>query len=379
MDGTRLPGAFPEERVRAIRPETALDPSHWLAAWRAREGGPEAVLGVCRRGTYRFIGSATEALYLALATARGSVRLLPDYLCPQLTRDLMATGDEVHFYPVDERLRPDWSWIASFRPGVVKKVLVVHYYGVVQTIPDVLCERDDLVFVEDAAHALWSEGVGQQGAMTAFSFRKFMPVSDGGALLARDAAVHAGFGLAAPGWRPYVSALYLTLGWLEGRCAPWLRTRLLAQPALTRAWEDSSGGRVRPRALSPLGRRLAAAARPAEWARIRREHYARYERLLPADDERLCRLYPSLPPGAVPYAFPVLLARRDDVRHLLLRAGVQARTSWDRIVQGGRAASAVAARILLLPLHQGLTTGDVERVALALRTIVGERHGATHH
>src|SRR5207244_2460033 len=97
--------------------------------------------------------------------------------CPGLTRRLGSAGGETRLYPVDQCLRPDWGWLESFRPGVVKRVVVVHYYGIVQTIPHHLRARDDLVFIEDAAHALWSEGVGSQGTMTAFSLRKFMPVS----------------------------------------------------------------------------------------------------------------------------------------------------------------------------------------------------------
>jgi dTDP-4-amino-4,6-dideoxygalactose transaminase len=365
--------------MRAIRPDTALGPSDWMAAWRARDGGPETALGGRRAGACRFVGSGSEALALALAAAPGALTLLPDYLCPQLTRSLMATGDAVHFFPVDGRLCPEWDWIAAFRPGVPKKVVVVHYYGVVQAIPEALRARDDLTFVEDAAHALWSEGVGRQGTMTAFSFRKFMPVPDGGALLARDDVALAPSQLATAGWRPFASALYLTASWLEARCVPSLRSRLLASQGLAHVWEDASGGPVLPRALSPLGRRLAAAARPDAWARARREHYAAYERLLPADDERLQRLFPVLPAGAVPYGFPVLLARREPVRKRLLRVGVQTRSSWDRLVQGGPDATAVASRILLLPLHQGLDARDVERVALSLRALLEEKDGAAHH
>jgi dTDP-4-amino-4,6-dideoxygalactose transaminase len=366
--------------VRAIRPDASLDPARWLAAWRARRAGPEAALGIAPAGdACRFVGSATEALSLAIDAAPGGLTLLPDYLCPLLTRSLMACGDEIQTFPVDERLHPDWEWIAGFRPGVPKKVVVVHYYGIVQTIPEALRARDDLTFIEDAAHALWSAGVGDQGRMTAFSFRKFMPVSDGGALVAREPTERADPALTGAGWRPYASAAYLTLSWLESRCMPWLRARMLERPALAHAWEDTTDRPVQPRALSPLGRRLAAAARPGTWAARRRAHWAAYDGLLPADDERLRRVFPTLPSGAVPYGFPVLVSERERVRRHLLRAGVQARSSWDRLVQGGPAARAIASSILLLPLHQGLDANDIERVAATVAVALDEAHAPTHH
>lgn len=102
------------------------------------------------------------------------------------------------------------------------------------------------------------------------------------------------------------------------------------------------------------------------WAAARVAHARRWNALLPPDSPRLARLFPTWPDGAVPYAFPVLVAARDAVRVALLRRGIQTRTSWDRLVAPGAGARAIADRILLLPVHQDLDAGDVERTAAAL-------------
>ncbi len=359
--------------MRFIGAEASLKIKALAASWRQSEGW---ALPVPAGKSAIFVDSGTSALVLAVQLAARPVLLLPDFYCPTLTMRLQGLGADCLFYPVSEQLEPDWSWIASCRPGAPKTLVLYHYYGVLQAVPPGIVEHQELKIVEDAAHALWTEGVGRSGAAIAYSFRKMLPVPDGGVLIVDD-SWPAAPALPGAGFMPYMRAAYLAASVVERRWFPSFRGWLLRRGELVRAWETTgcAGGEIR--AMSSMSRRLTGGVSASLVAAARRAHYARYERLLPADSDCIRRLFPPLAPGTVPFAFPILVKKRDAVIARLLDSGVRARAIWSWLIAGGPAAQRLSEQILLLPVHEELRSDEVDWAAQAVDHAVRHCHGVT--
>lgn len=81
--------------------------------------------------------------------------------------------------------------------------------------------------------------------------------------------------------------------------------------------------------------------------------------------------FQTLPDGVCPIGFPVLVENRDEVRHMLYRAGIALRTYWDVLPHeidkdSFPEATYMRDRILVLPVHQSLGTGHFDAVLEAL-------------
>jgi perosamine synthetase len=134
---------------------------------------------------------ARNALYYslkALGISRGAQVLLPAYLCKAAVEPFEAFGAKVQFYGVDRRCQPDFSEIEAKISPRTEAVLAVHYFGFPQRMSDfrAICDRNRLALIEDCAHVLkgCSDGqpLGTFGDASVFSWRKFLPVYDGGEL-----------------------------------------------------------------------------------------------------------------------------------------------------------------------------------------------------
>ena len=136
---------------------------------------------------------ARNALHLglrSLGVAPGSRVLVPAYICRSVPEAVLAHGAEVEFYRVDEECRLDLDDLAGRIRPPVSGVIAVHYFGLPQ--PDMqalrtLCDERKVVLIEDCAHVLpVHAGPGHPGFIghaSVFSWRKFLPVFDGGTLV----------------------------------------------------------------------------------------------------------------------------------------------------------------------------------------------------
>jgi dTDP-4-amino-4,6-dideoxygalactose transaminase len=119
-----------------------------------------------------------------------------------------------------------------------------------------------------------------------------------------------------------------------------------------------------------------------DWNEARRDHAARYDELLPAEATPLVQR-PDSP--CVYHLYPVRFADRDAIARKLHGMGVQTGVHYAPAIHGHPAwadlpprhgelpnAEAWAAEELSLPMHPDLEPDEIERVADAVRTAVGE-------
>ena len=148
-------------------------------------------------GSWRFFW-ARNAIYWALKALKVSPKahvLLPAYLCKAAVEPFREYGSEVEFYGVNRRCEPDFREIESKIGKSTEVVMAVHYFGFPQDLRQFreLCDRHGLMLLEDCAHALPRRAndtpIGRYGDASVFSWRKFLPVHDGGELRLKNNSI----------------------------------------------------------------------------------------------------------------------------------------------------------------------------------------------
>ena len=155
---------------------------------------PRRVNSPATRGHTRkyFFFHARNAIYHGLRALRlspGDVVLLPSFLCSAAIGPVLAFGARVEFYRIDHDCQPDFTDLERRVRPETRAVLAVHYFGFPCEIGKFrkLCDKHGLFLVEDCAHVLQGEiggrAIGTYGDIGVFSWRKFLPLFDGGELV----------------------------------------------------------------------------------------------------------------------------------------------------------------------------------------------------
>lgn len=378
MDGVRS-FAVPKEPVPRLRT------LRWAAA--QPDGAVRHRCFLARNGIYHGIG--------ALGLRPGDRVLVPAYICRAAVDPIVARGIDVDFYRVGPACEVDFADITSRLGPNTRALLIVHYFGFPQDMQAVtaFCRRNGLYLIEDCAHvfgALPHLELGKYGDISVFSWRKFLPVYDGGDLLVKTPVAFT------PRWD--AEGVLFTMKVAKNLFDQWATRHVWLAPmekairvakraVLARA--AASSGATAAFAADPgsldFDRRLAALpmSRLSRWllrhsdpewvAARRRDNYRKLADGLKSLNAR--SLVPELPEGVCPWIYPVLAARPN--AHLeLRRRGIPAVT-WG----GVRPAALIAVEhpeaerlydhLLFLPVHQDLDAEAIERTADAMRAVVG--------
>ncbi|MEU6647382.1 DegT/DnrJ/EryC1/StrS family aminotransferase [Saccharomonospora sp. NPDC046836] len=328
------------------------------------------------------VDNCTEATFLAVQLAGlgpGCDVVMPTVAFVSAANAVAAHGARPVFCDVDPRtLNPTAEHVEAALTPATKAVLVLHYGGhpgQIDRIAD-LCAERGVVLIEDAANAVAStiggRACGTFGDFGVWSFDhgKIAVAVDGGMLYARDPD------LAERGRKLAYLGLEQTSGYAR------------AQQSATRWWDITVSSFSRRSVMNDV---LAAIGcvqlrRLDGFLRRRAEIVAQYDRALAGVPGLV--LPPALPPGhrGSHYFYWVQLPAgiRDEVAHDLYERGIYTTLRYPLLHQvrayGSDArlpgAESAAARTLCLPLHQGLSDGDVEAVVAGVWAAVTTRVSA---
>lgn len=249
---------------------------------------------------------------------------------------VLETATPHEFYPVNERLGAiEERLYELIESGKYKALLIIHYFGFCQNRMDIivkLCKQNDVVLIEDCAHTMLSsvaEGdLGCLGDFSFYSIHKYLAAENGGCLKINNPK--------------YFNVLQY----------PYLGRNLLTVDALEIILKSD---------LELIRSR-------------RRENYLYLSNLIDAISG-IELMFGHLPQGIAPHNLPLIVheGRREDIYFKLVDDGVPAIALYYRlispIVEGGFDSSIkVSDNILNLPIHQDVTTADLEFVAKSLRT-----------
>lgn len=331
------------------------------------------------------VNSCTEATFLAMELADigpGDEVVLPTICFVGVANAIASRGARPVFCDVDRRtLNPTVADIEAVLTSRTKAVAILHYGGYPGEVAQIaaLCQERGIQLIEDAAVSVAStvdgKACGTFGdfGVWSFDYGKIVVTVDGGMLYVRDPE------LAARAPKLAYFGLEQTSGYNEA-----LRSR-------TRWWEFQVSSFSR----RSISNDVLAAVGSVQLDRLpgfierRAEIAAHYDRELDGLDG--LHRPPPLPEGHTTshYMYWIQLddGIRDDVARDLYARGIYTTFRYAQLhkVKAYGAdvrlpqSDAASASTLLLPIHQGLSDADVERIVGAVRDSVSERRGHGRH
>jgi dTDP-4-amino-4,6-dideoxygalactose transaminase len=276
----------------------------------------------------------------------------------------------VRFYDVQPDLTAEPRRIAeALDRSDAGLVYLIHYFGVLQPFRREianLCAERGVLLVEDCAHSLLTAGSGETGDIQLYSFRKIIPLPDGGGLRLRAP------GAIVPTFHAAIySTVLSTLSMLKSRIN--VRSELLSRSGL-----ETGTSTLHRRSASPPSRVLPLSSRARRIMRdvpltpiveTRRAGYDFWrERVERSRHARA--VFGELGRGTCPLGFPVMIDERDAVRSRLREAGIHLQVHWPlpsppSFVNSHR----IARSICTLPVYPPTRPSDVqglERLLLQL-------------
>ncbi len=302
------------------------------------------------------VGTGTDALALALRAlgiGAGDEVITAPLSAAFSALAIQMAGATPVFADLDpNRLTIDPRAVEAVITSRTRAVMPVHIYGQPADMPAIraIADKHHLALVEDACQAHFAtcggRPIGTFGEVGAFSFyptKNLGALGDGGAVIAKDAAVAT-------------------------------RLKRLRNGGQSDRYHHPEFG-VNSR-LDEMQAAILRARLPfiAGWTARRRELVARYRRALAGS---AVTVPPELDPGHVYHLFVVLTRERDRFQQHLADRGVGTLVHYPIPVNrqpafAGAAglcpvADRVCAEVVSLPLHPQLTDADVDIVAAAVR------------
>jgi hypothetical protein len=242
--------------------------------------------------------------------------LLPDLVCREVLAAVNVLGAAAVFYPVSRSLSPVDA--DAFVPA--RAVVAVNYFGFAQELEPFrqYCARTGAALIEDNAHGFMSRDadgrlLGGRGDAGMFSFRKTIPVPNGGALVLSQGRRLLHEPLPQESMISPHHRLKQVVRRAAGQAGPVATVRAIAAVrsvtaravgASPRASEPDLETKI-PLAPNPpalVTRELRVSAPEVESER-RRELYEMVGRVLGAAGATA--VFSRLPSGTVPFGFPV--------------------------------------------------------------------------
>jgi perosamine synthetase len=335
-----------------------------------------------------FLQSGSAAIELALRSARiGSTDqvLVPAYHCPTMVEPIHRTGAGVIYFEINKDTSVNLASVREKLTDKCKAILVPHFFAIRQDLSDIrkLCDRKNLVLIEDCAHAFFGarDGVpfGASGDYSIASTRKFFAGSEGGCLIA-----NTGDSLTSIVGKPsFVEELksaldvletssdFGKLGWLNFLVVQLLSAKrgvvkivrlLLGPPDIAEVSEPTTNVMTEPliRTITKVSRRLVEKANLQAICEIRRRNYELLDERL-ADIPGFHRLVREFPDDATPYMYPLLVDNAEI--YLAMREGGWAVWRWDDSDSSCAVSHYFSRHLLQLPCHQSLGTETIERMS----------------
>jgi hypothetical protein len=315
-----------------------------------------------------FFGFARGALLQGLkwlGLQSGDNALLPSFICASVLDPFAELSIEVRFYDLDENLRPRFDSAASKTDARTRAFLAVNYCGFPQDFTAIrsFCDDYGLVFLEDNAHGFLScngsRALGTYGDISINSMRKTLGIPTGAALvvnnreklaaappLIRDAPLAARNPLKFLG-RSVLANIEAAAGVTLVEPVKGLHMRLVRKK-IGGAAAGKTAVADYLEAWSAFSEAVLRRARPEEIARVRRQAFTAWLDWFNRRPSSGVRpLFTRLPPGVVPYAFPVVGS--DGLEHELEQLRVRS-FRWPDL-PGNAPEWGAASDILLLPVH----------------------------
>lgn len=309
---------------------------------------------------------------------------MPDYFCNQALMPLRFLPVQLVFYPVTERLNPDWSLVNNLvtKYGCPDIFVLVHYFGFPSEIPPAVqfCQQNGSELLEDCAHVLMPfDEIGKHSWAVVYSPYKLLPVPKLGILVTSEKI-------------EFSKEIFIKRTRVDINTCRWITKRLLQSFLIHykipwKTWKtipfelDEELNFEENRFVNMLSLQLLKLFEPEleKYKTMRRTHYKIIEeQVLSINNYNISPFFPVLPEDVCPYLFPMRLPESiiENAYYHLSRMGIPVQT-WPDLppeVKESPFDHGMAIRlrknVLTLPIHQSLTKNQVERMAQSLREAI---------
>lgn len=343
---------------------------------------------------------ARNAIYHGLkllGLRSGDKILLPAYHCATLVEPVLQFGAIPVFYEVQRNCYIDMTDIERRIDRSTRALLAVHYFGfpqAAQMLRD-FCRCHQLYYIEDCAHVLAGEVKGEPlgsfGDISVFSWRKVLPLYDGGQLVLNNPELESKIPLEghnllfqAKVFKNLLESLVEKQRGIVSRgLSAMLRhldsIRTQGSFAHSSAKSVASLNNYNPKfersksrlSITPLSKYILRNTDIQAAVRKRRQNFA----VLVHELGRIPGITlpsTSLEDGVCPMALPILAEDRSDLHLVLRERGIPAYT-WGGVVHPSLRvsdfpnASHLYDHLVLLPVHQSLTDSNLSLIIRVVR------------
>ena len=283
--------------------------------------------------------------------------LLPIYTCQDVLKSFVRKCNVV-FYDVGHDLTIDPGELRTKidKAGRVRMVLITNYFGFLQPYRreiKEMCATRDIAVIEDCAHSLLTDGSGDTGDFSAYSFRKILPLRDGGGL-----GVAGTVKSSPPHYRRRIysdvlSCLAFGKSLLDIRTDRFSRARVASQAAQVLPL-PSNGDRILP--LSYFARHRMANISLSDVVRRRRNDFQFWLETT-RKNRALVPIFDVLPLGVCPFGFALRAKNRDYLENRAREERIYLRVHWrldPTVGSDCRTSHELSKEILTLPLYPEL-------------------------
>ncbi len=324
----------------------------------------------------------------------GKEVLVPAYHHGVELETLLAAGVKPIFYRVDTSMRADYQDAKRKLTKSTAALYVIHYAGFSQDMDAAraLADEASVPLVEDCALALLSRNgekpLGSYGDVSVFCLYKTLPVPNGGALLARGEFAQGVRSLPAA-TRPalpstashLIGSLLSNLELRTGETGKKARQAIrdLGHLVIRRSGIERVSTGTQHFNQDDVGLGMSGAShvvlRNQDFAHIverrRRNYFLLYSMLR----DTAPPVTGELTPGVCPLFYPISIPNKANAMARLLARGIETVDFW-RVRHPAVAAGEfpevekLRGNILELPVHQDLSPGDAEHIALCVKELL---------
>lgn len=272
-----------------------------------------------------------DALSLAISClnlTQNDAVLLPVYTCQDVLKSFVAKC-RVIFYDLnpDLSINPDHVRDRLRGREGVRMMLITNYFGFLQPCRDEikdLCANQNICLIEDCAHSLLTDGSGSTGQLSIYSYRKILPIRDGGGL-----GVSNDYRRVVPKYRQRIysdalSFVALLKSSMNVHTEKLSRARITSQ-AVKFLPLPNTDSRILP--LSTFARHAIGGISCAEVAQKRRDDFQFWQEAVRGNPS-ITPLFSELPKNVCPMGFPLKTKNRESIGSLAKANGVSLRVHW---------------------------------------------------
>ncbi|OPY72913.1 MAG: TDP-4-oxo-6-deoxy-D-glucose transaminase [Syntrophorhabdus sp. PtaU1.Bin050] len=297
--------------------------------------------------------------------------VLPAYLCTEVLRPFVGRT-RVQFYDVQADLTIDPEKVETIlKRSNAKALVMINYFGFLQPYRfsiKQICTNRGIILIEDSAHSLLTEGSGETGDVVIYSFRKILPLPDGGGLKVNTGTINMRPQFYPRTYSNTLSMLIMIKALLN------VRADFLSRAALS-----SAGKSVVPEATTiPKKKRILPLSSLAsngmgnisfsDIRENRRRDYRFWQEQV-RKSKTFIPLFPDLPFDVCPLCFPVIVEERDSIKQQLQAKGIYLKVYWNLPWQIGKEfvnSHYLSSRTLALPVYPELGPREREEISKLL-------------